>query len=1162
MSNTAKVYIYEFGVEEPVKVLEAETLSDALALEYESFPADAKLYHGNVIADDKKVHFLTDEEKFNMAFAKGEFSLIIVPAYMAIIYAVIAIAVALLATTLLAPQVPSMGGGAPDSSNNSLAERENQQRLNGLVPEIFGIVRAAPDLIQVPYSVYVNDIEVEYTAMCLGRGRYYVDTNKIWDDTTLIKNIEGTVVDIYNANEAPNNPFDTRLYGTQDDVYFDDVVWDVKKCNGVNGQELKAPNVYPPGDKWSDTFIIENKGITNVLVNIFAPQGVYRNDSGSIIYTNVSYSVGIAPVDSTGAILSGYSELVFGGFIEYNGTRKPRGQTRYCSLYTTWWKQGTIGNPPSGGQTEVARNSAILAVWAENIDPSTPLWITRIRNNDTGNPNSPDNKRGDQLIIATYDGTDYGSWGRNFESTGSNPATSNIYTHKYERPTWVTVYKETATNSGIIDTNSNQKIHLLIDYRQFSSTTQPVEYSSTNTTRQDYLNLNPNIHYGGGFDRIAVRAIRTSDFTSLDPQYVQDIDLKAVYTRSPVKKLDFGNVTTVYTKTFATEGALSLKKRKLQMEVARAIRCHNRDGDYITINGQSGGIVPLTNSGTASVFTGSASLAPYIPTNRTDHILASILRDPLLGNIPFSSIDFLNIYNTLNTVSNYFASGDLKPSGVGDNYPLSVTATGFNYTFDKEDMSAQEMLSVVTSVCHLTGYREFNIYKLLFEYTGMIPKLLFNHRNKVPDTNQRTVTCGTKENYDGVTVDWRDPTSNDINRVYKVPIDGKALNPLKVDLVGIRNERQAFRHAYRTFFGLNQKNVIEEFEALPEAQILNKGVRIYSADNTRSKILDGEVVGVSGTTLTLSQDADLTGLTNPYIFLQHKNGTVQSLPITQGSSANKVVYSGTLTNSLVTDPSYYALTVYQILSDEHKRERSFIVDERTTGENGTFRIKATVFNPAIYIADKMTFWLQPVDVNFTDRTPNRRNPIPVGYLYIASDATRGYALVNDSPASYMKFDTGNDLILPSSFTFMAWIKLTAAGTTREHAIFSTLNGVTFRFYVYESGGSFTLRASRGSTTTFLVSTPLANATSDWNHVAVTFNANSQILRLYLNGVLKDTLSGVDTHANPSMYLAGNGASQGFKGRLDGLIMAYDVADAETIRNFYLFDKTITPSTKY
>ncbi len=836
--------------------------------------------------------------------------------------------------------------------------------------------------------------------------------------------------------------------------------------------------------------------------------------------------------------------------------RSEKKKTIRTSIYQAWWKQGTVGAPVANSQTEIARGNAttagaILAVRAENVDPSTVLWITRIRNNDITTPTPASTDRGDQVIVATNDGTRTQTWGRNFDSITASPAgqIAETYDYKYERPTWVTIYKEAlnsdGTTTGIIDTTSNQKIHILIDFRKFSSSKQPVEYLTSDATRRDYLSFRKNIFYGGGFDRIAVRITRTTAKVT-DPEHIDEVKIKDIYALSPMTNEDYGNVTTVFSRTYATEGALSLKKRKLNMITTREIRGYNKNGEFVTATG--------------TTYVGSSP--PYLATNRIDHIIVNILKDTLLGNIPYFYIDYYNLYTLTEGISTYFASDDLSVTGTG--YILKTTATGFNYTYDKTDMSLEEMLKIACSVNHMTAYRELSKFKFLFEGSNIAPIILFNHRNKVPNSQTRTVFFGSQATYDGVEVNWSNPETSDSLDTFKVPYDGSATNPLKIDLVGIRNKRQAFRHAYRGYYSIYGKNVVDEFDALPEAQLLVRGQRIYSADNTRPAILDGEIESVSGATLTLSQPADLTGIINPYIYLQHSNGTVQSLPITQGANNYKVVYSGSLTTALVTNPDYYSNTVYQIWGEQDVREKSFLVDERTpNGDDGTQRVKCTIFNPMIYIADKMTFWFQPLDQNWMDRTPNERTPIPRKGSYILSDplGKRGYCYYNDSVGSHLIFDTGEFPALGSTFTIMAWVRMTASGTTRPHFIVPTTNGTSFIFQVYENAvsGVFSLQAIRTNT----ASAGIPNATTQWNHIAVTFSSTN-LMRIYINGAKADEVTSTAMTPTRDVYIAGHPSftANSLKGYMDGLIISYDTLSSDTIRDFYLFEKNSTAIGKY
>nr|MCJ9138093.1 hypothetical protein [Acinetobacter baumannii]MCJ9280973.1 hypothetical protein [Acinetobacter baumannii] len=94
--------------------------------------------------------------------------------------------------TMPKPQAPTVG-----SSNNELAQRSNQARLNGRIPDIFGRVRSYPDLIAQPYT-YFDDAtgkEIEYCLMAIGRGYYQIEDCR--DGTTEVSGIDGVSVSIY-----------------------------------------------------------------------------------------------------------------------------------------------------------------------------------------------------------------------------------------------------------------------------------------------------------------------------------------------------------------------------------------------------------------------------------------------------------------------------------------------------------------------------------------------------------------------------------------------------------------------------------------------------------------------------------------------------------------------------------------------------------------------------------------------------------------------------------------------------------------------------------------------------------------------------------------------------------------------------------------------------
>lgn len=130
---------------------------------------------------------------------EGTFYVVIEPAWLQFVYyAIVAIMAAYSIYTVLTmpkPQAPVAG-----SSNNELAQRSNQARLNGRIPDIFGRVRSYPDLIAQPYT-YFDDAtgkEIEYCLMVIGRGYYQIKDCR--DGTTEVSGIDGVSVSIYDPD--------------------------------------------------------------------------------------------------------------------------------------------------------------------------------------------------------------------------------------------------------------------------------------------------------------------------------------------------------------------------------------------------------------------------------------------------------------------------------------------------------------------------------------------------------------------------------------------------------------------------------------------------------------------------------------------------------------------------------------------------------------------------------------------------------------------------------------------------------------------------------------------------------------------------------------------------------------------------------------------------
>src|SRR3569833_305153 len=222
-----------------------------------------------------------------------------------------------------------------------------------------------------------------------------------------------------------------------------------------------------------------------------------------------------------------------------------------------------------------------------------------------------------------------------------------------------------------------------------------------------------------------------------------------------------------------------------------------------------------------------------------------------------------------------------------------------------------------------TPYRRGNQLSLFFEKKTDNSVLLFNHRNKVPKSETRTVTFGgpTIEN-DGIELTYNEPNAPnasgmDSPSTIYFPTDMSAKAAKKVQANGIRNLVQATILGWRLYNKLRYQNITVQFDALYEAALVIPGERVLVADNTRPQTQDGEIESQTGLTLVPSQpvaglpDADSSHIWN--IFLQHFDGSVETLRIDAASSAEKsIVLQSAPTLPCVTDATSHVQTLYSI----------------------------------------------------------------------------------------------------------------------------------------------------------------------------------------------------------------------------------------------------------
>lgn len=878
----------------------------------------------------------------------------------ALAVALITTAASMILTSILAQDPPNQTARnvQKESPNNGLSERTNRVRVNGRVPDIYGQVRSTPDLLAQPYLVFENHVEKEVSFMCVGRGAYEV--YDVRDDTTLIAEIPGASVEVYAPFTSPNSGHVPQLrIGNAINL----AVTTAKRANSVNGQSLqpqdygsvirrgmvfRSPNEIVSQDADLDFSELFIPGDVIAVQNARQTQGTftYTPPEGAIFRTDPSTSPSWGEVDFAGNHASEWSDgqilTLSNGYVTWTDTTGGDGDFTYTANSNVTGIYGVLSVSYLSGadvtrlRLDVSQNSAAWSAFrTAPTDVEGAPALTRpsdIVQFDLSGTYAVTTVTSALLTLNTPSAVNL-DWTVMQDSYGGQSAVLNpTITTTGER--WVgwfiveSVRPITRIISNVIALNGLYKDNGRQQYRRdvtYRIEAQRVDAAGTpygdvlafertilgsavtRSVRADTVDAQLT---GAASARWRFRARRlTNSDTDFEGSVVDEIKWRDLYACSSVEQTHFGDVTTVQSVTLATDGALAVKERKLNLLVTRKL--------------------PQRISG--STFT-----TELYPTTNVADIISAVCLDPLIGNRPPAEVDFDNIYATGQDIRDYFG----------------VDVARFDYTIDSDNLSFEETLSMIAEAVYCRAYRRGSVIRLFFERATEESTVLFCHRNKLPGSEQRTE--GSDDEYDGVEFQWIDP-ANDAPVTIYLPADRSAVNPLRVESVGVRMEAQATIHAYRRWNKIRYHDESTEFDGLPEANLLRVSERILCADNTLARSQDGDIVDVDeedGRLVTLSQPFEWGA--GPYvIFLQNSDGLVESMGVSPGGAARLALLARDPRTPIICRGEGYNATGYIITeASDTRAAKAFILTEKDApNEDGTIPLKAINYDARYYQND-------------------------------------------------------------------------------------------------------------------------------------------------------------------------------------------------------------------
>lgn len=949
------------NVLEPESITRHET-DDLIALLRAEFgdhaPEGARLYHEHV-SEYTDVTPTSKEAEDALHDMPGPFYLVIEPQGPEVwIPLAIAAVVSVASMLLFRPQIPNTAQRniASESPNNGLSARANRERVNGRIPDIYGTVRSTPDLLAVPYSVFENHVEKEIAYMCVGRGQFEI--HDVRDDTTPADEIAGMSVEVYGPNTSPNGGAPQLRIGNA----INTPVLAVKRSNSVNGQVLQPPNssrlVFSPM-VFESPNIVRSTNPDVDFTELFLTGDVIEVTRAAVTAGVYQY---VAPLDSVGAASEGFMEDSV-GYLTLEGDQSENwevGQTVTITNGTFHWiavtggdggylvdKSANInGTYDISGVSIVSNMGVTSTVLSLDISQNYSAWpgaLGTVHTYPTGNPTLT---RPSGEVLYDLSGTYTINTLTNNELSLSDPASVNadwnvleseyggispelIVTVQAQKERWVgwmTVESATPISraicnivalNGLYADNGQQQYRRDVSLR-LEAVPLDADGNPTGSVRvfDDVLQgsatsrasraVTLDVDLGVESLRWQFRMIRTSDSdTSFDGQIVDEVKWRDLYAASPVNQPHFGDVTTVLASTFATDGALAVKERKLNLLVTRQIPLREGDGFTSTLHS----------------------------TRNAADILCAIALDPRIGNRSMAEIDVEGIYATAAEIVDYF--------GIPD-------AAEFCYTFDKSEMSFEETFQAVANAIFCQAYRQGSQLRLFFERETDDSSLLFNHRNTLPGSESRTFSFGPAEGYDGVEYEYVSPDDDAVVTIY-LP-DQSAVKAQKIESVGVRSHRQGDLHAWRAWNKIQHQHTTMERDCLSEASMLVLGQRILCSDTTKAGEQGGYVTAVDGLAVRLSQPMDWSQPGPHVMFIQNSDGQTEGIPISSAGEDFWALLSRPPRVPIVTSSAQP--TGYIIGSGTEQRQAvPFIVTAKNPIDGFNVRLSAVNYDRRYYAKD-------------------------------------------------------------------------------------------------------------------------------------------------------------------------------------------------------------------
>ena len=902
-----RLYEHPFAVVAPV-VYETDSLALWLLDHYgESPKVKVQVFVGEPSAESE----ITGDVRAIMAGDKDEYTILQSPGFEGLLLKIVVMVVLAVASALLTPKpkLPGDVNRSQQSPNNGLGQRDNKVRILERVEDIYGTVRSIPSLMMPTYVKYLDNKKYEYGYYCIGRGYYSVAD--VRDGDTLISDINSACASIYEPFTSPNSGHAPVLQ--IGDAIVDNVI-SASRSIEVDGVVLFASNQVQIEAVSEYTFAHHPGGDTITQSSKDPNVNSVCEVGQSVDVTMTDATVSTPSITCTATTLNtfevssgstAFDNMDVGSIVTVSGFTVPTNN----GIFTITAKPSALIIEVDGPLTTETSGSVIFSVTV----------------NYTGSYVIADVDDG-VLTLTTND------W------TAPVTQTCTVETHKSHATDWVTlrdadrteVWVNVVAPAGLYYDDGGRwdlSVSFTVEIEKLHATTlvplgivETASGSLTGKVPDEVADTVEHTTSWTGPARVRMRRDTAHDFDFKGT--VQDeIKWTDLYSVSAVDMSHFGNKTTVHTITQATSRATAVKTRQLNCLASRLLPIYNGS----------------TFSGAFDA-TGAHVSGTISATSKLCDIIAAVSVDPKIGNRNLATdVDMAQIWTT---------------QGLLDAW--NTECGQFNYTFDSDNLSFEETVVTIADAGFCVAYRQNGKIRLSFERAAASATALFTHRNKKPKSETITRKFANDAEYDGVEFIYTDPESNQPETII-LPTSGDYTKLKKYEIAGIRSFEQAWLRANREYQKLLGQRITIETVTTLDARSLLPNSRVDIVDNTRFKSYDGEVIAQNGLVLTLSRDVEFQPSGAHSIVLMKRDGSLQSIAVTEGDEPNRVVLSSLPSEAVVTSTGEDGIrTIFSFAADSTRGSMAYLVQELDITDSQYCTIKAINYSPDYYSADYTT----------------------------------------------------------------------------------------------------------------------------------------------------------------------------------------------------------------